>query len=56
LVFSVHDSDQTVQEAHAAGAHGFISKGKDGQDLLRVVRDILDVNNNRAMSASASSN
>jgi CheY-like chemotaxis protein len=52
LVFSVHDSDQTVQEAHAAGAHGFISKGKDGQDLLRVVRDILDVNS-RAVSASA---
>jgi PAS domain S-box-containing protein len=55
LVFSVHDSDQTVQEVHAAGAHGFISKGKDGQDLLRVVRDILNVNS-RTATASAFSN
>jgi DNA-binding NarL/FixJ family response regulator len=52
LVFSVHDSNQTVQEIHAAGAHGFISKGKDGQDLLRVVRDILK---ERVISASAAS-
>jgi PAS domain S-box-containing protein len=44
LVFSVHDSDQTIQEVHAAGAHGFISKGKDAQDLLRVVRDLLSAN------------
>jgi two-component system NarL family sensor kinase len=44
LVFSVHDSDQTIQEVHAAGAHGFISKGKDAQDLLRVVREILSIN------------
>ena len=43
LVFSVHDSDQTVKEVHAAGAHGFISKGKDSQDLLRVVREILNL-------------
>ena len=43
LVFSVHDSDQTVQEVHAAGAHGFISKGKDAQHLLRVVRDVLNI-------------
>jgi PAS domain S-box-containing protein len=50
LVFSVHDSDQTVQEVHAAGAHGFISKGKDAQDLLRVVRDIL---NAKTLCASA---
>jgi two-component system, NarL family, sensor kinase len=52
LVFSVHDSDQTIKEVHAAGAHGFISKGKDAQDLLRVVRDILKVNT-RTVSASA---
>jgi len=51
LVFSVHDSDQTIQEVHAAGAHGFISKGKDAQDLLRVVRDILNVS---SLSGSAS--
>ena len=52
LVFSVHDSDQTIKEVHAAGAHGFISKGKDAQDLLRVVRDILNVTT-RSVSASA---
>jgi len=51
LVFSVHDSDQTVKEVHAAGAHGFVSKGKDSQDLLRVVREILSV---KSLSASAS--
>jgi len=52
LVFSVHDSDQTKQEVHAAGAHGFISKGKDAQDLLRVIREILNAEN---VSASACS-
>ena len=51
LVFSVHDSDQTVKEVHAAGAHGFISKGKDSQDLLRVVREILNV---KTLTAAAS--
>jgi PAS domain S-box-containing protein len=51
LVFSVHDSEQTVKEVHAAGAHGFISKGKDSQDLLRVVREILSV---KSLTASAS--
>jgi two-component system NarL family sensor kinase len=51
LVFSVHDSDQTVKEVHAAGAHGFISKGKDSQDLLRVVREILNL---KTLFASAS--
>jgi PAS domain S-box-containing protein len=44
LVFSVHDSDQTIQEANAAGAHGFLSKGKDAQDVLRVIREILNAN------------
>ena len=52
LVFSVHDSDQTIQEVHAAGAHGFISKGKDAQDLLRVVRDILSSNGVPAAAAA----
>jgi signal transduction histidine kinase/CheY-like chemotaxis protein len=45
LVFSVHDSDQTVQEVYAAGAHGFISKGKDAQHLLQVVRNVLSITN-----------
>ena len=54
LVFSVHDSDQTVQEVHAAGAHGFISKGKDAQYLLRVVRDVLNISSPTASASSAS--
>jgi two-component system NarL family sensor kinase len=44
VIFSVHDSDQTKQEIIAAGAHGFVSKGKDSHDLLRVVRDVLKRN------------
>jgi CheY-like chemotaxis protein len=42
VIFSVHNSDQTMQEARSAGAHGFISKGKDGAELLRVVREVLN--------------
>jgi two-component system NarL family sensor kinase len=52
LVFSVHDSDQTVQEVYAAGAHGFLSKGKDSQDLLRVVRKLLNMKTSSATAAS----
>jgi PAS domain S-box-containing protein len=54
VIFSVHDSDETKQEVIAAGAHGFVSKGKDSHDLLRVVRDVLK-RNIQAASASASS-
>ena len=53
VVFSVHDSTQTVQEVHAAGAHGFISKGKDAQHLLGVVRNVLNISS-PATSSSAS--
>ena len=52
VIFSVHDSDQTRQEVRAVGAHGFVSKGKDSHDLLRVVRDVLK-RNTQATSASA---
>jgi CheY-like chemotaxis protein len=41
VVFSVHDSDQTVQEVYQAGAHAFVSKGKAARDLLSVVRSFL---------------
>jgi len=44
VVFSVHDSDRTVQELRAAGAHAFLSKGEEAQDLLRVVRALLKGN------------
>ena len=42
LFFTVHDSDQTVKEIHAAGAHGYVSKSKGSDDLLRVVKDLLE--------------
>jgi two-component system, NarL family, sensor kinase len=52
VIFSVHDSDQTKQEIIAAGAHGFVSKGKDSHDLLRVVRDVLKRNIQAASATS----
>ena len=52
VIFSVHDSDQTKQETIAAGAHGFVSKGKDSHDLLRVVRDVLKRNIQAASATS----
>ncbi len=41
LVFTVHDSEQTLQESFSAGAHGFLSKGKAGRDLIDAVRAVL---------------
>jgi len=52
VIFSVHDSEQTKQETIAAGAHGFVSKGKDSHDLLRVVRDVLKRNIQAASATS----
>jgi DNA-binding NarL/FixJ family response regulator len=54
VVFSVHNSDQTLQEITAAGAHGFISKGKDAQELLRMVRDVLKEKSHSARGAAVS--
>ncbi len=42
LVFTVHDSDQTVKEIQATGAHGYLSKSNASQDLLRVVKELLE--------------
>jgi len=41
LIFTVHDSDQTSQESFHAGAHGFLSKGKAGRDLIAAVKAVL---------------
>jgi two-component system NarL family sensor kinase len=41
LVFSVHDSDQTVREILSAGAHGYLSKAKAGEELVQVVKLLL---------------
>ncbi len=42
LIFTVHDSEQTAKEIRAAGAHAFLSKGIGSEDLLRVVRELLE--------------
>ena len=41
LVFTVHDSEQTMREIVAAGAHGYLSKAKSGRDLVDVVKTLL---------------
>lgn len=41
LIFTVHDSEQTAQESFHAGAHGFLSKGKAGRDLIAAVKAVL---------------
>ena len=51
LVFTVHESDQTVKEIRAAGAHGYLSKAKGGEDLLRVVKNLLQ---GKSLCAAAS--
>jgi DNA-binding NarL/FixJ family response regulator len=42
LIFTVHDSEQTVKEFQAAGAHGYLTKSNASDDLLRVVRDLFE--------------
>jgi len=41
LIFTVHDSEQTSQESFHVGAHGFLSKGKAGRDLIAAVKAVL---------------
>ena len=41
LVFSVHESKQTVREVLSAGAHGYLSKAKAGRELVQVVKLLL---------------
>ncbi|HVA72897.1 MAG TPA: response regulator [Candidatus Limnocylindrales bacterium] len=40
LIFTVHESDQTLHEILAAGAHGYLSKGRAGRDLVDAVKTI----------------
>ena len=44
LIFTVHDSEQTVKEIRAAGAHGYLSKGNASEKLLKAVKDLLQIN------------
>lgn len=41
LVFSVHESDQTIREILSSGAHGYLSKAKAGEELVQVVKLLL---------------
>jgi CheY-like chemotaxis protein len=40
LIFTVHESEQTVEESFLAGVHGFLSKGKVGRDLIDAVKAV----------------
>lgn len=42
LIFTVHDSDQTQKEIRAVGAHGYLSKNNASDDLVRVVKELLE--------------
>ena len=42
LMFTVHDSEQTVREIREAGAHGYLSKGNAGQNLVTAIRKLLN--------------
>jgi PAS domain S-box-containing protein len=55
LFFTVHDSDQTVKEIHAAGAHGYLSKSKGSDDLLRVVKDLLEAEGSSSSALASAS-
>ena len=42
LFFTVHDSDQVLQEIVDVGAQGYVAKSRAGQDLVEAVRSVLD--------------
>jgi CheY-like chemotaxis protein/two-component sensor histidine kinase len=41
LFFTVHDSDQVLQEIVDVGAQGYVAKSRAGQDLVDAVRSVL---------------
>lgn len=54
LIFTVHDSDQTAKEIQAAGAHAYLSKSNASEDLLRVVKDLLEITVPSSVAAASS--
>jgi len=54
LVFTVHDSEQTAKEIQAAGAHAYLSKSNASHDLLRVVKDLLEITAPSSAAAASS--
>jgi len=56
LIFTVHDSEQTLKEIQAAGAHAYLSKNNAGRDLVRVVEDLLEVERTSLTAVGNSTN
>jgi DNA-binding NarL/FixJ family response regulator len=54
LIFTVHDSDQTLKEIQAAGAHGYLSKSNASDDLLRVAKELLEIKPTSRAAVAAS--
>jgi PAS domain S-box-containing protein len=52
LVFTVDDSEQTLKEILATGARGILPKSKGDDDLLRVVRTVLETENSSSAAAT----
>jgi DNA-binding NarL/FixJ family response regulator len=42
LFFTVHDSEQVLQEIVDVGAQGYVAKSRAGQDLVEAVRMVLN--------------
>ncbi len=42
LVFTVHDSDLAMRQIMAAGAQGYLSKSQSGQEMVEVIKNLLD--------------
>jgi DNA-binding NarL/FixJ family response regulator len=40
LVVSVHEDPQTLREAVARGAHGYVNKGADAEEIIGAVRSV----------------
>ena len=53
VIFTVHDSEQTLKEIQAAGAHAYVSKNDASDALLRVVEDLLE---SRRVASTAGGN
>jgi len=52
LAFTVDDSNELVKEIKAAGAHGWLSKNRAGQDLVRTVKELLAGKGQRSLGAT----
>jgi DNA-binding NarL/FixJ family response regulator len=44
-----------LKEIHAAGAHGYLSKSNASEDLLRVVKELLEIGESSPRAAVAGS-